>query len=270
MRSDQARYALLPDGTTCDLSGKVEERVVRSTSDGLQVIGAGYGRTGTTTLQAALEQLGFGPCYKTMYTRLWHSRLWEAAAKGELRDWDHIFHGYRSAVDWPACTFYEQIAKAYPDAKVILTVRDPERWYESMKKTVYQGYRWISSPIFNITRIVPVWYHTGKVFEKVVWDDTFGSCFEDKKHAIGIFHRHTEEVKARIAPERLLVYEVKQGWEPLCTFLGVDVPTDTPFPHRNDASSFQRVTLGRSVGLLVAIGAALALISLVRRSRAVR
>src|SRR5919199_3150253 len=105
----------------------------------LEVIGAGFGRTGTMSLKVALEELGFGPCYHMteVFANPKHVKFWEAAARGEPVDWEELFRGYRSSVDWPGAAFYEELMERYPDAKVILTVRDPDRWYESALNTIY-------------------------------------------------------------------------------------------------------------------------------------
>jgi hypothetical protein len=74
--------------------------------------------------------------------------------------------------------------------------------------------------------------------DELIWRRTFGGRFEDRAHAIETFERHTEEVRQGVPAERLLVFEVGQGWEPLCAHLGVPVP-DEPFPHLNDTASFR-------------------------------
>jgi hypothetical protein len=93
----------------------------------LKVIGAGFGRTGTSSLKQALEDLGFGPCHH-MTEVIAHPQqvpVWEAAMNGEPVEWEDVFHAYQSAVDWPSAAFYEPLMERYPDARVILTVRDP-------------------------------------------------------------------------------------------------------------------------------------------------
>src|SRR5436309_15782365 len=109
----------------------------------MKVIGAGFGRTGTLSVKAALEELGFGPCYHMVevFDKPRHVELWQAAAEGKPIDWDELFAGYNAAVDWPACTFYQQLMQAYPAAKVLLTVREPQSWYESTKNTIYPASR---------------------------------------------------------------------------------------------------------------------------------
>lgn len=193
----------------------------------LQVIGAGFGRTGTFSLKLALETLGFGPCYHMfeVFDHPGHDLLWEAMAEGRGGDWEEIFAGFHSAVDWPVAAFYEPLMRRYPDAKVVLTVRDPEAWYESAKRTI--------APSPEDTRS-----GTGSRMPRlVIWDGVFGGRFHDKAHALAVFERHAAEVKERVPAGRLLVYDPSDGWGPLCRFLGVDVPTQ-PYPHRNTTEQF--------------------------------
>src|SRR3712207_228473 len=115
----------------------------------IEVIGAGFGRTGTMSLKVALEELGFGPCYHMieLFGHPEHVELWETASQGKPVDWEKLFSGYRATTDWPACSFYGELMQRYPNAKVILTVRDPDRWYESTYNTIYGMRRMISSSI---------------------------------------------------------------------------------------------------------------------------
>jgi hypothetical protein len=211
----------------------------------LEVIGAGFGRTGTMSLKVALEELGFGPCYHMteVFAHPEHVELWRAATQGKPLDWERILGDYRSTVDWPGCTFYNELMENYPDAKVILTVRDPQRWYESAYKTIYTMTRSAaSSPIFYVASLVMPRAKGVKrarqMIEEIVWERDLEGRFEDREYAIETFERHNEEVKQRVPAEKLLVYEVKEGWAPLCEFLGVEVP-DKPFPHLNDSEVFR-------------------------------
>jgi Sulfotransferase domain len=211
----------------------------------LEVIGAGFGRTGTMSLKVALEELGFGPCYhmREVFTHPEHVELWRAAAQGMAVDWEQIFGGYRATVDWPACTFYDELMERYPDAKVILTVRDPQKWYESAYNTIYTMTRAASSsPIFSLAGLVLPGAKGVKrarpMIEEIVWERDFDGRFEDREYAIETFERHNEEVEQSVSPEKLLAYEVKEGWGPLCEFLGVEVP-EKPFPHLNDSAVFR-------------------------------
>jgi sulfotransferase family protein len=218
----------------------------------LKVIGAGLGRTGTSSLKAALEELGFGPCYHMVevFANPGHADFWRAAWRGEPADWDGVLGPYEATVDWPGCAFYEELMERNPDAKVILSVRDPERWYESTRQTIYKvGKLGTGSPFSRLgfaltSRLAFGRFKTGQapMTEEIAWQGTFGGRFEDKDHAMEVFNRHNGEVRRRVPEGRLLVYEVKQGWGPLCEFLGVEVP-DKPFPHLNDAADMRRLIL---------------------------
>lgn len=196
---------------------------------GLKIIGAGFGRTGTFSLKNALEELGFRPCYHMaeLFERPDAAEQWEAIVAGTPADWNTVFAGYQAAVDWPSCAFYKELMQVYPEAKVLLTVRDSEQWYESVISTIYETSR----------SHLPHSPHA-RMVNTLIWEGTFDGKFEDKDYAITVFHRHSEEVKRHVPPEKLLVYEVKEGWEPLCAFLGVEVPGDMPFPRLNDRDNF--------------------------------
>jgi hypothetical protein len=210
----------------------------------LEVIGAGFGRTGTMSLKVALEELGFGPCYhmSEVFEHPDHIELWRAATRGEQVDWEQIFGNYRATVDWPGCTFYKELLERSPNAKVILTVRDPQRWYESAYNTIYRITGAASSPIFYLASLVMPRAkgikHARQLINELVWERDLEGRFEDREYAIETFERHNEEVKPRVPAEKLLVYDVKEGWAPLCEFLGVEVP-DKPFPHLNDTEVFR-------------------------------
>ena len=193
----------------------------------LQVIGAGFGRTGTMSLKAALEQLGFGPCYhmvEGMPRGPAHWKLWEDAVAGNA-DWDAIFDGFSSGVDFPVCSSYGALAEAFPDSKVILTTRDPQKWFDSTQDTIFAPH-WME------------YLREGDLgrFVHATINDHFDDRMHDRDHLIARFHEHNEEVRARIPAERLLEFEVGQGWEPLCAFLGVPVP-EGDFPFINDADA---------------------------------
>lgn len=205
---------------------------------GLKVIGAGFGRTGTLSMKAALESLGFAPCYHM--TEVFQNAEemvpnWIAAIEGKPLHWDSIFGRYQATVDWPGCSFYEQLMQAYPDAKVLLNVRDPNAWYESVISTIYQTSK--------IGTTVPLPQDDARLrwvqaINTLIWQRTFDGRFEDKAYALSVFERHNEEVKRKVPAEKLLVYNVKEGWEPLCAFLGVEVPKDRPFPRLNERTDF--------------------------------
>jgi hypothetical protein len=205
----------------------------------LQVIGAGFGRTGTTSLKAALEQLGFSKCHHM--TDVMKSsaqvRFWQALADGDDVVWDEVFEGYQSSCDWPSCTYWEQLHHHYPDAKIVLTVRDEARWYESVLETIYPATfllpRWLEW-------LLPPFARLKKMTVDSIWDGVFGGRLEDREHALQVYRDHIVRVKATARSDQLLVFEAKDGWEPLCGFLGVPVP-ENDYPHLNDAAQIRRM-----------------------------
>jgi hypothetical protein len=200
----------------------------------LQVIGAGLGRTGTLTLKTALERLGFGPCHHMIevFANPKQVPFWNRAAEGEAVDWDELYGSYRATVDWPGCHFYAQLAERYPQAKVILSLRDPERWYESMNETILKtmGMMGLGEP-GEIPDDHPMRF--GGI---IIPQKTFNYDFS-KANVMAAFERHNAEVRRTIPADRLLVFEAAQGWEPLCQFLGVPVPEE-PFPRTNSREEF--------------------------------
>jgi hypothetical protein len=203
----------------------------------MKVIGAGFGRTGTLSLKGVLETLGFGPCYHMteVFSHPEHAPLWTAAAAGDAVDWTMIFEGYEATVDWPGAAFYARLVEMFPDAPVILSVRDPDKWYDSCMQTIHPASAPDAESEF-VTNQDPV----AEMIAAVVWRGTFEGAFRDKQYAISVFERHIQDVRDRVPADRLLIYEVRQGWEPLCRFLGVEQPTDQPFPHVNTALEWQK------------------------------
>ncbi len=195
----------------------------------LSVIGAGLGRTGTMSLKLALEQLGFGPCYHMIevFKNPAAPAYWEAAADGEPVDWEKVFVGFKATVDWPTASFYKELAAAYPEAKVILTERDPQAWYESTQQTIFAIRDETAAPTDAFVSMI----------RKVVYK-MFDFRVHDRDWAISVFERHNAEARAAIPADRLLVYEVAQGWAPLCEFLGAPVP-DGPMPKVNTTEEFR-------------------------------
>ena len=206
---------------------------------GLKVIGAGFGRTGTRSLKVALEELGFGKCYhmEEVIKNPSHLNFWAEIMEGRNADWDTLFENYHSATDWPAAAYYQELMDVYPDAKIILTIRNPERWHRSIMNTIYQ----LSRKFRQFTRIIPSVYQFLNGMEKVVWKGIFQNRMENKTHAIQVFKEHIEEVKRTVPEERLLIFKAKDGWEPLCEFLDVPVPVNTPYPHKNDGALIRQL-----------------------------
>jgi hypothetical protein len=240
----------------------------------VKVIEAGFGRTGTMSLKVALETLGFDPCYHMteVFAHPEHTGFWISAWRGEPADWDGVLGGYEAAVDWPACSFYEDLMERHPAAKVILSVRDPERWYESVRNTIYELSVVVPRhPIYRIGyKLVSLFVFRGSgdvdLADEIIWQGTFDGRFEDKNYAIEVFERHNAEIRQRVPGVRLLVYNVKAGWGPLCEFLGVEVP-DEPFPRTNDTAEMRRrlravkvISITAPVTLTLLAGAALALL----------
>lgn len=199
----------------------------------LEVIGAGFGRTGTLTLKTALEKLGFGPCHHMteVLDNPEQMPFWNHAADGEPVDWEEVYSGYRATVDWPGCSFYAELAEVYPDAKVILSRRDPERWYASMAETILKSMTEMGLVGEDIPPEHPMRFGAILVAQRA-FDRDFS-----KDNVIAAYERHNASVIANIPADRLLVFEAVQGWEPLCEFLDVSVP-DEPFPRTNDAAEF--------------------------------
>jgi hypothetical protein len=202
----------------------------------LKVIGAGFGRTGTTSLKVALETLGFRKCYHfTEMLRAWHVPRWLAIARGGPANWDELFAGFQATTDFPAAAYYRELAAHYPDAKVILTARDADAWYRSVRDTLEA-----------LRRALPTWlppFRTiAELTDAVLWMGIFDGKFADARHAIHVYERHIADVRARIPAHRLLVFDVREGWQPLCEFLGVPVPAGVEFPHVNETAYMVRLT----------------------------
>jgi hypothetical protein len=195
----------------------------------LEVIGAGAGRTGTQSLKVALERLLGGPCYD-----MWdlmknpnHVPVWEQALDGQRVEWETIFAQYRAAVDWTAASFYSELADAYPDAIVMLSSRDPDAWWQSVSRTVFEALS--SEPQADETplaqALVPARLFTLKMLAK-----RFTPDWSDEQAAKEAFVRHNDSVRAAVPKDRLVEWRPGDGWEPICAALGQPVPAE-PFPH---------------------------------------
>ncbi|MBO6504782.1 MAG: hypothetical protein JJ850_05275 [Kordiimonadaceae bacterium] len=197
---------------------------------GLDVIGAGFGRTGTASLKVALETLLEARCYhmSEVLGNAGHVDMWLEAAAGNP-SWDKIFDGFAATVDFPASNYTFELAEAYPDAKIVLSVRDAERWFTSTQETIfsdtlkglYQGSKW------------------GRMLKATI-DDHLGGDLKDRNALVKAFNDHTARLQEAFGPDRLLVFEAKHGWAPLCEFLGVAEPTE-PYPHINTKEEFDSV-----------------------------
>jgi Sulfotransferase domain len=188
----------------------------------LKVVGAGLGRTGTASLKVALEELGIGRCYHMgeVLQNQSHMDNWIDAADGNP-DWDSFLGDYDATVDYPACTYWCELSEYYPDSRVLLSVRDATSWYESTHATI------LSPKFKDFIAGSPF----GDLCQKTIWD-TLDNRMEDRDFMVDYFDRRVEEIREAVPADRLLVYEVQQGWEPLCNFLELPVP-DKPFPRIN-------------------------------------
>ncbi len=194
---------------------------------GLRVVGAGLGRTGTLSLKLALERLLGGPCYHMVevFSHPEHIAAWHAAARGQMPDWHTLFDGYHAAVDWPAASFWPEIAAAFPDAVVLLSVRDAASWWQSAHDTIF-----------------PTSLRTEGEWRAMI-DDLFTARFtaalDDRAQCIAAFERHNAEVRKTVPHSRLVEWRAADGWAPLCAALGVPVPSE-PFPRVNTTEEFLR------------------------------
>ncbi len=222
----------------------------------MKVIGAGLPRTATLTQKIALEMLGFGPCYHmvNVLSDLSLAPRWAAAFDGNA-DWDAIFAGHQSTVDWPGSFFWRELVDAYPDAKVLLSVRSGESWANSMKNTIWGVFyddvlmRHLSDARANID---PGWRDYIELM-KAMWQKSgligeMGPVFDPSVLAAGI-ERWNQEVRDTVPAGRLLEWSPADGWEPLCAFLEVPVPP-APVPHVNDAAAFAGRIVEGSLGVL--------------------
>jgi len=228
------------------------------------------GRTGTQSLQRALEILGVGPCYHQFDIvslnaqkegGIWFNALQrERAGEKNVIDMKEYFANspYKSSMDYPFCAFYKEIAEAFSETKFILTVRDPESWYRSYVETILKSlFDWRT---LAASKLVPFFHKRIFISHHMLWR-FFGAEFLEnpdyvhkKDHMIRCYQEHNKKVQATIPSDRLLVYEVKQGWGPLCKFLGVPVP-NVPFPHNNDVKDFWRQICQMRMLTFVAAGA---------------
>lgn len=197
----------------------------------LAVIGAGFGRTGTMSLKIALEMLGFGPCYHMVEVLRAPAaaEYWAAAAEGQKVDWDQVFAGYASTTDWPACDYWRELMDHAPAAKLILTVRDAEGWFRSTQNTIFSSLN---------TRMAHDPSAIGRTM-RAIGTRNFNGRIDDRDGCIAAYERHIATVQREVPAERLLTYNVAEGWAPLCAFLGVAVP-EAPFPAVNSTDEFRQ------------------------------
>lgn len=219
----------------------------------MKVISAGMPRTGSQSLGLALEILGhrtytMGLCVQS-YREL---GAWARHAEGvEAIDFRRFFEGYGASVGLPACLFYEELMEAFPDALVVVSPRDPERWYGSFDRL-----RQMQAKAASVLGLLPRTRAMRRTLEGLIGRVFLqGDAFAGKDACIAAYHRHNQRVVDTVPPERLLVFTVDQGWEPLCAFLGVPVP-DVPFPHINRSESVVKRSIAKALARDVAYAAA--------------
>jgi hypothetical protein len=212
----------------------------------IKIIGAGFPRTGTNTLKCALEIIGISKSYhfKDLLLNPENLHYWETLAQTGNTNWEEIYEGYEASVDFPCYPWYKEHMKQYPDAKVILTVRPFDKWYTSVKSTIWTaGPQSISEKISMLIKL-PFDPHLRKVIKCIkfvkgfLWEKQFQGRFLDKEFVESIWNQHIEEVIAYVPKEKLLVYDVRNGWAPLCEFLGIPEPAEA-FPHLNKKENFK-------------------------------
>ena len=203
----------------------------------LKIIGAAPGRTGTVSLMTALEYLGYGPCHhmKACIENAQQTKWFLEAANGQPMDWHDVFEHYQAAVDWPASAYYKNLLETFPEALVIFSDRPAEAWYDSVASTIYQV---VPSLPGWLRKLVPHLDRWGQMVEQTIWQNELSGRFQDRRFAVQFFKDRLAEVRDVVPPEQLLVHSVKEGWEPLCRFLNVKVPS-IPYPRANEARRIQ-------------------------------
>ncbi|QMU28150.1 sulfotransferase family protein [Adhaeribacter radiodurans] len=224
----------------------------------IKIIGAGLPRTGTNTLKESLERLGYNKTYhmKELLVHPENLHHWLTLKETGMTKWEELYNGYEATVDFPGYPWYKEHMKQYPDAKVILTIRPFEKWYTSIYSTIWQaGPQNISQKIAMMSKLLfnP---HLRSVIKcvKFAKGTIFGvhlqGQFEDKVFAEKIFDKHIADVKAYVPADKLLVYDVSEGWAPLCKFLGVPEPNES-FPHLNKKENFKAMLVELMEGHMV-------------------
>lgn len=204
----------------------------------LKVIGTGFGRTGTHSLKLALEMLGVGPCYHMMevFPRPQHSPAWQALAEGGGDDFDALLGGFPSTVDWPTTYFWRALIARNPGAKVLHSERPADEWYQSISQTIFPALQRPEIPVGAPEPFAGMRAHQAMIV-KLIKDDTFGGDLS-RDNAIKVYEAHNSAVRREVPPENLLVFNSRDGWAPLCAFLGVAVP-EAPYPKTNSTDEFR-------------------------------
>ncbi len=200
----------------------------------LSVIGAGFGRTGTNSIKKALECLGLGPCHHMEEVFANSSQLphWQLAADGQHVNWEEAFAGYNSTIDWPSAHYWRELAEFYPDAKILLSVRPFDRWWGSFSGTIKQILENKDTISDEYTRAVANMAH------RIIAEQTFSGLMSDKNVVLSAYQKRIEDVKQTVKTDRLLIFDVSEGWAPLCAFLNLPEP-QIDFPRSNSTADFR-------------------------------
>ena len=214
----------------------------------IKIIGAGTPRTGTTTLKKCLETLGYTKTYhmKELLVNPHNLHYWKRLRETGTTDWEGLYNGYQATVDFPCYPWYKEHMERYPDAKVILTIRDFESWYKSVSSTVFTagpqtpaekikmlGKLLVSSRARNVVKCI-------KFFKSYFFEEALQGKFADKEYVRAFWEGHIASVKEHVPEDKLLVYDVRDGWGPLCEFLGKPIPEEE-LPHLNKKENFKEM-----------------------------
>jgi len=218
----------------------------------LKVIGANFGRTATMSLKQGLEILGFEKCYhmSEVVVHPEHVKLWLEAWQGK-NIWATLFADYQAAVDWPAAAFWPQLMHVYPEAKIVLSIRDADEWFESARKTIFQSmdsnllakneeFRARVEILKNqsqqdLQKLNLL--HRIEMLKEIIVDGTFDGDLWDKDKCIKIYKDNIEKCRSEVPLDRLIEFDPSLGWEPLCRGLDRTIP-QKPYPHVNKAEEF--------------------------------
>jgi hypothetical protein len=210
----------------------------------MKMIGVGFGRTGTMSLKAALEELGAGPCFHMIDLITGENKErdlehWVRVADGEPVDWTEVFEGWEATVDWPAASRWREIVAAFPGVPVLLNVRDFDGFYKSCANTILAVKEAAQAGELaeDANREQPAPELWG-VIEKLIWQGDFQGRFKDKEWVREMYWERVETIKREVPADRLVYWELGDGWEPLADALGVEAP-HKPFPHLHDTNEFR-------------------------------
>lgn len=224
----------------------------------IKIIGAGFPRTGTNTLKESLESLGYMKTYhmKELIVHPENLRHWLMLRDTGTTNWEELYNGYEATVDFPCYPWYKEHMKQYPEAKVILTIRPFEKWHDSVYSTIWQAQNPTEAARAEMEAKMRAEPRLGAVIKcvqlakEMMMEKQFHGKFLDKAYAEKIFYQHTEDVKAYVPADKLLVFDVSEGWGPLCRFLEVPEPTH-PLPHTNKKENFKEMLQELMQGHLV-------------------